>query len=101
MYTTSWRPIKELQEGVGYRGFYAAIAIDNNNYVHVVWESDGYHTQEAYHLVYERFTTFWEPYESISIIGNNPVGRVSIAVESGVGNSSSPISFDPYEKKSA
>ncbi|MCX6666361.1 MAG: hypothetical protein NT038_09970, partial [Euryarchaeota archaeon] len=81
-YTTSWGPINELQEAVGYSGLCAAIAIDNNNYVHVVWESGGYHHQSSYHLVYQRYTTYWEPYEPISITDNNPVGRACIAVES-------------------
>ena len=65
-YTTGWQPIDDsIQEGVGYNEALPAIAVDGNNYIHVVWMSGGYHSQAQYHLVYRRYTTSWQPSEGL------------------------------------
>ena len=65
-FTTSWSTPIRVGEGAEYEEVYPAIAIDQNDYIHIIWATGGYRNGDCWHSAYRKYTTSWQPIESFS-----------------------------------
>jgi len=78
-FTTSWQDIENLTSG-DYNQYNPSIAVDNNNYIHIVWH--GSHPGSAYDQIrYRKYTTSWQDIENLTS-GDYTQSYPSISVDS-------------------
>ncbi|MDD3773886.1 MAG: hypothetical protein PHW50_01210 [Patescibacteria group bacterium] len=79
-------PIVTIANDTNYQAYWIQVAIDNNNYVHLVWDGTTIESPDNYQVRYRKFTDSWQPivnltndpdksnmYSSIAVDENNSI----------------------------
>lgn len=74
-FTTSWQPIVDVTNDATYTQYAPAIAVDSNDYLHVVWQAKTATTPNVWQSKYAKFTTSWQPAEDLTSGSNDQSGQ--------------------------